>query len=174
MGLCHCNGVLLKLYWGRDEEGSVDGVSPTKGGADEGIFGIVKVKFVIVGLGKSTVVIRDGEWLTCDVDPSFSWVGIQFWLLFLLLLVFCVVSSLLLLLFLFLFLLLTDAGAFELEVSKCLLNVIGAGVLQLNTDTSVCVALETVWGGVSVLGGGTLGCVGPQLGDGCKEGVEPL
>ena len=58
--------------------------------------------------------------------------------------------------------------------SKCLLNVIGAGVLQLNTDTSVCVALETVWGGVSALGGGTLGCVSPQLRDGHKEGVDPL
>ena len=78
------------------------------------------------------------------------------------------------LLFLFLFLLLADAGAFEAEVSKCLLDTIGACVLQLNTDTSVCIALETVWGGVSTLGGGTLGCVGPQLRDGCKEGVDPL
>ena len=69
---------------------------------------------------------------------------------------------------------LADAGVFELEVSKYLLNVIGAGVLQLNTDTSVYVALKTVWGGVSVLGGGTLRCYGPQLRDGCKEGVEPL
>ena len=69
---------------------------------------------------------------------------------------------------------LTDAGVFELEVSKCILNIIGAGVLQLNTDTSVCVTLETVWDGVSALGGGTLGCVGPQLRDGHKEGVDPL
>ena len=84
------------------------------------------------------------------------------------------VSSLSLLLFLFLLLLLTDAGAFESEVSKCLLNVVGASVLQLNTDTSVCVALETVWGGVNALGSGTLGCVSPQLRDGHKEGVDPL
>ena len=84
------------------------------------------------------------------------------------------VSSLLLLLFLFLLLLLADAGAFESEVSKCLLNVVSASVLQLSTDTSVCVALETVWSGVSALGGGTLGCVGPQLRDSHKEGVDPL
>ena len=84
------------------------------------------------------------------------------------------VSSLLWLFFLFLLLLLTDAGAFEVKVFKCLLNIIGAGVLQLNTDTSVCVALETVWGGVSTLGSGALGCVGPQLRDGHKEGVDSL
>ena len=100
--------------------------------------------------------------------------ALQLWLLLLLLLVFCLVSSFLQHLFLFLLLLLTDAGALELEVSKCLLNIIGAGVLQLNTDTSICVTLETVWGGVSVLGSGTLGCVSPQLRDSCKEGIEPL
>ena len=53
------------------------------------------------------------------------------------------------------------------------MNVIGASVLQLNTDTSVCVALEAVLGGVSALSSGALGCVGPQLRDGHKEGVEP-
>ena len=152
----------------------MDWISPSKGGADNGVFGIVKVKFVVVGLGKSTIVIRDGEWLTGGKDPSLSWVGVQLRFLLLLLLVFCLVSSLSQLLFLFLLLLLADAGAFVLEVLQCLLNVIGASVLQLNTDTSVCVALETVWGGVSVLGSGTLGCVSPQLRDGCKEGIEPL
>ena len=152
----------------------MDGISLAKGGADKGVLGVVKVKFVVIGLGKSTVVIRDGEQLTGDGDPSLSQVGIQLWLLLLLLLVFCLVSSLSLLLFLFLLLLLADAGAFELEVSKCLLNIVGASVLQLNTDTSVCVTLETVWGGVSTLGSGTLGCVGPQLRDSCKEGVDPL
>ena len=161
--------VPLVLYWGRDEEGSMDGISPAEGGADEWVLGIVKVKFVVIGLGKSTVVIRDGEWLTGGVDPSLSQVGVQLQLLLLLLLVLCLVSSLLLLLFLFLLLLLADTGVFELEVPKCLLNIIGAGVFQLNTDTSICVTLETVWGGVSALGSGTLGCVGPQLRDGCKE-----
>ena len=57
-----------------------------KGGADEGVLGVVKVKFVIIGLGKSTVVIRDGEQLTDGEDPSLSWVGIQLQLLLLLLL----------------------------------------------------------------------------------------
>ena len=110
------------LYRGRDEEGSVDWVSPAKGGTDKGILGIVEVKFVIMGLGKSTVVIRDSEQLTCGKDSSLSWVGIQLQLLLLLLLVFCLVGSLSLLLFLFLLLLLADAGAFELEVPKCLLD----------------------------------------------------
>ena len=151
----------------------MDWVASAKSGTDEGALGIVKVEFVIIGLGKSTVVIRDGEWLTGSKDPSLSWVGIQLWLLLLLLLVFCLVSSLLQLLFLFLLLLLADAGAFEDEVLQCLLNIIGAGVLQLNTDTSICITLETVWGGVSVLVSGALGCVSPQLRDGCKEGVEP-
>ena len=115
-----------------------------KGGADEGVLGIVKVKFVVIGLGESSIVIMDSEWLTGGEDPSLSWVGVQLQLLLLLLLVFCVVSSLSQLLFLFLLLLLADAGVFEVEVSQCLLNVIGASVLQLNTDTSVCVALEVI------------------------------
>ena len=152
----------------------MDWISLAKDGTDKGVLGIVKVTFVVIGLGESTIVIRDGEWLTGGEDPSLSQVGVQLQLLLLLLLVFCLVSSLLQLLFLFLLLLLADAGVFEVEVSKCLLNIIGASVLQLNTDTSICVALETVWGGVSVLGGGTLGCVSPQLRDGCKEGIEPL
>ena len=32
---------------------------------------------------------------------------------------------------------------------------------------------EAIGGGVSALSSGTLGCVGPQLRDGHKEGVEP-
>ena len=152
----------------------MDGISLAKGGADEGVFGIVKVVFMVVGLGESTIVIRDSEQLTGGGNPSLSWVSIELQLLLLLLLVLCVVSSLSLLLFLFLFLLLANAGAFELEVSKCLLDIISACVLQLNTDTSVCIALETVWGGVSTLGSGTLVCVSPQLRDGSKEGVDPL
>ena len=108
-----------------------------------GYLGFVKVKFVIVGLGESTIVIRDGEWLTGGEDPSLSWVGIQLQLQ-LLLLVFCVVSPLSQLLFLFLLLLLADAGVFEVEVLQCLLNIIGASVLQLNTDTSICVTLKVV------------------------------
>ena len=120
----------------------MDWVSSAKGGADKGVLGIVKVKFVIIGLGESTIDIRDGEQLTGGEDPSLSQVGVQLQLLLLLLLVLCVVSSFSQLLFLFLLLLLADAGAFEVEVSQCLLNIIGASVLQLNTDTSVCVALE--------------------------------
>ena len=144
MGLCQCNVVLLVLYWGRDEEGGVDGISLAKGGADERVLGIVKVKFVVVGLGESTIVIRDGEWLTGGGNPSLSWVGVELWLLFLLLLVFCLVCFPSSSLFLFLLLLLADTGVLVLEVPKCLLNVIGAIVLQLNTDTSICVTLETV------------------------------
>ena len=55
----------------------MDWVSLAKGGADKGVLGIVKDKFVVVGLGESTVVIRDGEWLTGDSNPSLSWVGIE-------------------------------------------------------------------------------------------------
>ena len=109
----------------------MDGISLAKGGADEGVLGILKVVFMVVGLGESTIVIRDGEQLTGGGDPSLSWVGIELQLLLLLLLVLCVVSSLLLLLFLFLFLLLTDACVFELEVSKCLLDTIGAVLSNL-------------------------------------------
>ena len=91
----------------------MDGISLAKGGADKGVLGIVKVIFVVVGLGESTIVIRDSEQLTGHGNPSLSWVGIELQLLLLLLLVLCLVSSLLLLLFLLLLLLLTDAGAFE-------------------------------------------------------------
>ena len=152
----------------------MDRISHAKGGADEGVLGIVKVVLMVVGLGESTVVIRDGKQLTDGGNPSLSWIGIELWLLLLLLLVLSVVSSLSLLLFLFLLLLLTDASVFEFEVSKCLLDIIGACVLQINTDSSICITLEAVWGGVSTLGGGTLGCVSPQLRDSHKEGVDPL
>ena len=54
----------------------MDGISLTKGGADKGVFGIVKVVFMVVGLGESTIVIRDGEWLTDGGDPSLSRIGI--------------------------------------------------------------------------------------------------
>ena len=174
MGFCQHNVVLLVLYWGRDEEGGVDRISLAKGGADKGVLGTVKVKFVVVGLGESNVVIRDGEWLTAGGNPSLSWVGIELQLLLLLLLVFCLVSFPSSSLFLFLLLLLANTGAFVFEVSKCLLNVIGASILQLNTDTSICVTLKTVWGGVSALSSRTLGCVGPQLRDSYKKGIEPL
>ena len=173
MGLSRHDDVLQVLYQGRDEEGCVDWIPPSKGGADEGVFRIVEDVFMIVGLGERTIVIRDGEQHTVGGNPPLSWVGVEFWLLLPLLLVLCKVSSLSLLLLLFLLLLLADTCAFELEVSQCLLNVIGASVLQLNTDTSVCVALNAVRGGVSTLSGGALGCVGPQLRDSCKEGVEP-
>ena len=152
----------------------MDRISLAKGGADKGVLGIVKVVFVVIGLGESTVIIRDSEWLTSGGNPSLSWVGIKLWFILLLLLVLCVVSSLSLLLFLFLFLLLTVADAFEAEVSKCLLDNIGACVLQHNMDTSVYVAFKTVWGSVSTLGGGTLGSVSPQLRDSHKEGVDSL
>ena len=49
----------------------MDWVSLAKGGADEGVLGIVKVKFVVAGLGESTVVIRDGEWLTGGGNQSY-------------------------------------------------------------------------------------------------------
>ena len=147
------------LYWGRDEEGGVDRISLAKGGADKRVLGIVKVKFVVVGLGESTIVIRDSEWLTGGGNLSLSWVGIELWLLLLLLLVFCLVSFPSSSLFLFLLLLLADAGMLVLEVPECFLNIVGASVLQFNTDTSVCVTLKTAWGGVSTLGNGTLGSV---------------
>ena len=74
--MCCCDVILLVLYWGRDEEGSVDGISLTKGGADKGILGVVKVKLVVIGLGKSTIVIRDSEQLTGGGDPSLSQVDV--------------------------------------------------------------------------------------------------
>ena len=37
MGLSRCDDVLQVLYWGRDEEGCVDGIPPAKGGADKGV-----------------------------------------------------------------------------------------------------------------------------------------
>ena len=134
----------------------MDRISHAKGGADEGVLGIVKVVFMVVGLGESTVVIRDSEWLTDSGNPSLPWIGVELQLLLILLLVLCVVSSLSLLLFLFLLLLLADASVFELEVSKCLLDIIGACVLQLNTDTSICIALEAVWGGGTLVSQGGL------------------
>ena len=50
----------------------MDWISLAKGGADEGVLGIVKVKFVVIGLGESTIVIRDCEQLTGGEDPSLS------------------------------------------------------------------------------------------------------
>ena len=76
MGLGSHDVVLLVWYQGREEEGSVDGISLAKGGADKVVLGIVKVKFVVTGLGESTVVIRDGEWLTGGGNQSISGVGI--------------------------------------------------------------------------------------------------
>ena len=67
--------------------------------------------------------------------------------------------------------LLADASAFVLKVSKGLSNISGAGVLHVDTDTSVCVALITVWGSVSDLGGRGI-C--PQVGEGCEEGIGSL
>ena len=99
----------------------MDRIPPSKGGADEGVFRIVKDVFMIVGLGERTIVIRDGEWLTAGGNPPLSWVGIEFWLLLLLLLVLCKVSSLSLLLLLFLLLLLADTCALELKVLQHLL-----------------------------------------------------
>ena len=69
------------------------------------------------------------------------------------------------------FLLLTDANAFVAEVSKALLDVGGAGILHIDTDTSVCVTLITAWGGVSDLGGRG---GGPQVEEGCEEGIGSL
>ena len=67
--------------------------------------------------------------------------------------------------------LLTDASTFVSEVPKGLHDISGVGVLHVDTDTSVCVALVTVWGGVSDLGGRG---VRPKVGEGCKEGVGSL
>ena len=55
----------------------MDWISLAKGGADKGVLKIVKVKFMVIGLGESTVVIKNGEWLAGGEDPSLSWVGIQ-------------------------------------------------------------------------------------------------
>ena len=76
MVLGSCEETLHVWYQGGEEEGHVDRISLAKGGADKGVLGIVKVIFVVVGLGGSTIVIRDGEWLTGGGNPSLSWVGI--------------------------------------------------------------------------------------------------
>ena len=155
-------------YWGGQEEVSVDGVSLSKGGADEGIPWIGKVIFVKSGLGESAIVIRDGERLTGGGNSPTSWPGI---LLCLLLLDVCLVSSALLSYLVLFLMLLANASMFVLEVSKGLHDVGGAGVLHIDTDTSVCVTLVTVWGGVNDLGGKG---VCPKVGEGCKEGVGSL
>ena len=155
-------------YWGGQEEVGVDGVSLSKGGADKGISWIGKVIFVESGLGESAIVIRDGEWLTGGGNPPTSWPGI---LLCLLLLGVCLVSSASLSHLILFLMLLADASMFVLEVPKGLHDVSGVGVLHVDTDTSVCVALVTVWGGVSDLGGKG---VHPKVGEGCKEGVGSL
>ena len=160
--------VCLVRYWGGQEEVGVDGVSLAKGGADEGIFGIGKVIFVESSLGESTVVIRNSEWLTGGGNPLASRPGI---LLCLLVLAVSSVSSALLSLLLLLFLLLADASAFVVKVPKGLPDISGVGVLYIDTDTSVCVTLVTVWGGVSDLGGRG---IGPQLRDGSEEGIGSL
>ena len=67
--------------------------------------------------------------------------------------------------------LLANASAFISEVPKGLHDIGGVGVLHVDTDTSVCVALVTIWGGVSDLGGEG---VCPKVGEGCKEGVGSL
>ena len=120
------------------------------------------------GLGEITVVIRDSEQLTGGGNPSASRPGI---LLCLLVFVVCSVSTASLPLLFLLLLLLTDASAFVSEVPKVFPDIDGVGVLHVDTDTSVCVALITVWGGVDDLGGR---CIGPQLRDGCKEGIGSL
>ena len=53
MVLGSCEETLHMWYWGREEEGSVDQVSLAKGGADKGVLGIVKVKYVVAGLVKA-------------------------------------------------------------------------------------------------------------------------
>ena len=156
-------------YQGGQEGVGVDGVSLSNGGADKGISWIGKVVFVKSGLGDSAIVIRDGEQLTCGGNPPASWPGIL--LLCLLFLGVCLVSSASLSCLILFLMLLTNASVFVSEVPKGLHDVSGAGVLHVDTDTSVCVALVTVWGGVSDLGGGG---VCPKVGEGCKEGVGSL
>ena len=39
---------------------------------DERVLGVVKVIFVVIGLGESTIVIRDSEQLTGGGNPSLS------------------------------------------------------------------------------------------------------
>ena len=168
MSLHWCEVVCLVRYQGGQEEVGVDGVSLSKGGADKGISWIGKVIFVKSGLGKSAIVIRDGEWLTCGGSPPASWPGI---LLCLLLLGVCLVSSALLSHLILFLMLLANASIFVSEVPKGLHDVSGVGVLFVDTDTSICVALVTVWGGVSDLGGRG---VCPKVGEGCKEGVGSL
>ena len=155
-------------YWGGQEEVGVDGVSLSKGGADKGISWIGKVIFVKSSLGESAIVIRDSEQLTYDGKPPASWPGI---LLCLLLLGACLVSSALLSHLILFLMLLADASTFVLEVPKGLHDISGVGVLYVDTDTSICVALVTVWGGVSYLGGRG---VHPKVGEGCEEGVGSL
>ena len=155
-------------YQGGQEEVGVDGVSLSKGGADKGISGVGKVIFVKSGLGKSAIVIRDGEQLTCGGNPPTSWPGI---LLCLLLLGVCLVSSASLSCLILFLMLLANVSMLVLEVPEGLHDVGGAGVLHVDTDTSICVALVTVWGGVSDLGGRG---VHPKVGEGCKEGVGSL
>ena len=168
MSLHWCEAVCLMRYWGGQKEVGVDGVSLSKGGADKGVPGICKVIFVESSLGKSAIVIRDGEWLTGGGNPFIFWPGIILCLLFLDV---CSVSPALLSLLILFLVLLVDASTFVLEVSKGLSNISGVGVLHVDTDTSVCVALVNVWGGVSDLGSRGI-C--PQVGEGCKEGIGSL
>ena len=104
-------------YQGGQEEVGVDGVSLSKGGANEGIPWIGKVIFVESSLGDSAIVIRDSEWLTGGGNPPTSWPGI---LLCLLLLDVCLVSSALLSCLILFLVLLTNASAFVSEVSMTL------------------------------------------------------
>ena len=168
MSLHWCEAVCLVRYWGGQEEVGVDGVSLSKGGADKGISGVGKMIFLESGLGKSAVVIRDGEWLTSGGNPPTSWPGILFCLL---LLSVCSVSPALLSLLILFLMLLANASMFVSEVSKGLHDVSGVGVLHVDTDTSICVALVTVWGSVNDLGGRG---VCPKVGEGCEEGVGSL
>ena len=63
-------------YQGGQEEVGVDGVSLSEGGADKVVPRIGKVIFVESSLGESTIVIRDGEWLTGGGNPPVSQPGI--------------------------------------------------------------------------------------------------